>query len=465
MNKRWIVGSVVVLAVAGVVLGVWLRPGTPVEMVSPEYTPIRAFVEEQAVTELPHDHLIAMPIPGWLEQIEWREGDRVTAGQIVARLDTDDLADVVHQHRKRIAVLETRIAETADHRLEKNALVQTEATVKAVDETVKASEAKLEAFRAVKDFAKSELERIKNISQVDAASARELREAEMNWRKSEAEYRSNALELAALKTLAAVSYLGPKFILDYVDRKTFQKDILARQLEEARLELEIAQRNLARAEIDSPIDGVVLERHQTRRQYLAAGTPLLTLGRLEDIEVIAEILTERATRIRPGDPVEIFGQAIGDGPIMGRVLRIYPAGFTKISSLGVEQQRVKVAVGFDDRPANLGVAFRVYVRIIYDQDDDALVLPRMALFRGRDATTSPKRQRGTTSPIVSFGDRDATWQVMLVRNGRTQLQTVQVGLMNDEQAQILAGLTPEDQVIARPSQDITDDMPVTIRRD
>ncbi|NLX12659.1 MAG: hypothetical protein GXY44_03265 [Phycisphaerales bacterium] len=77
----------------------------------------------------------------------------------------------------------------------------------------------------------------------------------------------------------------------------------------------------------------------------------------------------------------------------------------------------------------------------------------------------PKRERGTTSPIVSFGERDVTWQVLLVRDGRTQLRTVGVGLMNDEQVQILEGLTAEDLVIARPTQDITDNMPMRIRRE
>ncbi len=75
---------------------------------------------------------------------------------------------------------------------------------------------------------------------------------------------------------------------------------------------------------------------------------------------LAEVLTQRATRIAAGDPVEVHGQAISDGPINGRVLRVCPAGFKKISSLGVEQQRVKVAVKLDRPPQRLGVGFRVY---------------------------------------------------------------------------------------------------------
>ncbi len=438
IKTSWVVVAVIVVLVGGIWAWSSSRPDAKVEVISARTETIRAYVEEQAVTELPHDYLISMPIPGWLEPIGLREGDAVRKDQIVARLEKDDLADHVRQAEQRIAVLETKMRQTRDHRLEKNMLVETEATVKAIDETVKASEAKLKASLAVAEFARSEADRLRRISKTGAASGRELREAETNSRKANAEYQGDGLELAALKTLAAVSYIGPKFMHDYIDRKSFELESTAKQLEQARAQLEIEKRNLRRAEIKCPIDGVVLHRLQTRRQFLPAGTPLLTVGHLDDMEVMAEVLTQRATRIKEGDPVEIFGEAIAGESLPGKVLRVYPAGFKKISSLGVEQQRVKVAVKLDHRPPKLGVGFRVHVRINYAEAADALVLPRTALFRG---------QRGG-------------WQVMVVRDGRTRLATVRVGLMNDEQAQILDGLAAADAVVARPSRDITPDMRV-----
>ncbi len=444
MKKSWVVILIVVIVVGGWWVWSASRPKATLEVIRPRVETIRAYVEEQAVTELPHDHLISMPISGWLERIDLREGDAVTKGQIVARLEQDDLKDHVRQVEQRIAVLETNMKKTKDHRLEHNALVETEATVKAIDETVKASEAKLQASLAVAEFARSEAKRIRKIAERDAATARELRVAETESRKAQAEYQSDRLELAALKTIAAVSYIGPKFIRDYIDRKSFELESTAKQLEEARAQLEIEKRNLGRAEIRCPIDGVVLQRYQTRRQFLQAGTPLLTVGRLDDMEVTAEVLTQRATRIKQGDPVEIFGEAIADGPVQGRVLRVYPAGFKKISSLGVEQQRVKVAVKLDKRPEKLGVDFRIHVRINYAEAADVLTLPRTALFRG---------ERGE-------------WQVMTVREGRTRLATVQVGLMNDDRAQIVKGIAAEDAVVARPSREIVPNMRVeTVTRE
>lgn len=438
MKKSWVMVIVLVLLVGGLVVWQMQRPDATVEVIHPSRGPIREHVEEQAVTELPQDYLVAMPIDGWLEPIDLREGDPVKKGQEVARLDTADLEDRIRQIEHQITELETRIAENKDHRLEENALVQANAAVKALDETVQAADAKLEASKAVVDFAESELTRVRNLQAQGAASDRELREAETEYRKARSDYRGDVLDLAALKTFAAVSYIGPKFITDYTAQKSYDVRSYEQQRDQRLADLQIAKRNLSRAAITSPIDGVVLERHQTRRQFLAAGTPLLTLGRLQDMEVIAEVLTERATQISVGDPVQIYGESVGDRSISGKVLRVYPAGFKKISSLGVEQQRVKVAIAIENRPETLGVAFRVHVRIFYREATDAVLLPRTALFRGVQGE----------------------WQVMIVRDGRARLRTVQVGLMTDEQVQIVDGANEHDLVIARPSREITEGMRV-----
>jgi len=438
MKRSWLIVLLIVVVI--VALSVWnsVQPEATVTVITPKVETIRAYVEEQAVTELPHDYLVSMPIGGWLEPISLREGDTVKKDDVVARLETDDLQDRVHQAEQRIASLETQIAETKDHRLEENALVETQASVKAIDETVRASEAKMEATKALLDFTRSEVDRLAGLMEASSASARELRQAEMEFRRARAEYESDKLDLAALKTIAAVSYIGPKFITDYIDRKTFTLEQRQKELAEARSQLQIEQRNLQRAEIRAPVDGVVLTRHQTRRQYLQAGTPLLTIGRLDDMEIVAEVLTERATRITEGDPVEVFGQAIAGGPISGTVRRVYPAGFEKISSLGVEQQRVKVAVKLTERPPRLGVGFRVYVRIFHDESANAITVPRTCLFRG---------DRGE-------------WHVMVVEEGRTALRTVQVGLMNDDRAEITDGLSSGDSIVAHPSREIEPDMHV-----
>jgi HlyD family secretion protein len=139
--------------------------------------------------------------------------------------------------------------------------------------------------------------------------------------------------------------------------------------------------------------------------------------------------------VKPGDEVDIYGPAIGQPAAKGVVTRIFPAGFTKVSSLGVEQQRVKVIVKMTDddlrrllQDRGLGVDYRVRIKIYTAQKSQALVVPRSALFRGGDGQ----------------------WQVFAVRDGRAQLLNVDVGLMNDNRVEVSSKLQEGDTVILAP---------------
>ncbi len=440
MRRRWILILVVLALLAGLLIYRATRPAATLSVIHPRRGAIRAYVQELATTRLPQDYLVAMPIPGWLNQIDLREGDPIRKGQVIATLDTADLKDRVKQAEERIAALQANIAKVSDDAMENDALVQAEAVVKAMDETVKAAEAKLQASKALADFAREDVDRYQKLAKGNAIAERDLHAAETNWYKASADYQGDRLNLVALKTLDAVSYITPKLIRDYIAKKQYDKQAYERQLLEATAALQIENRNLERATITSPIDGIVLQRHETRHQYLQPGTPLLTLGDLDSLEVVAEVLTERAMHISPGNPVEITGEGLPEGPIAGKVLRVYPEGFKKISSLGVEQQRVDVTIAPEKRPPQLGAEYRVEVRIFYGNAQEFLIVPRTCLFRGAQ------------------GD----WMVMVVRRGYTELQPVRVGLMNDDEAQIVQGLADDDTVVARPSREIEPGMRVAV---
>jgi len=168
---------------------------------------------------------------------------------------------------------------------------------------------------------------------------------------------------------------------------------------------------------------------------------LLKIGDPDQLEVEVEVLSQDVGRMKKGDPVDIYGPAVGPSGAKGKVERIYPAGFTKVSSLGVEQQRVRVVVRFDQgelakvRAAHeLGVGYRVRVRIFTAAKSDALVVPRSALFRGPDGS----------------------WQVYAVVDGLAKLTTVEVGLMNDEQVEIVKGVSDGQRVVLAPESTLTD---------
>jgi len=224
--------------------------------------------------------------------------------------------------------------------------------------------------------------------------------------------------------------------------------VLLKQKAEAEARLQKILQEQQRGEMQSPVSGTVLKRFVSNERFLTAGTPLLEIGQLQQMEVEADVLTLDVVAAKVGDEVEIYGPAIGEKKVKGRVMRIYPAGFTKISSLGVEQQRVKVIIRFDEKDLQrllaerrLGVGYAVRVKIFTGKKSKTLIVPRSAMFRSTDNR----------------------WQVFAVRDGRAQLQTVTVDLMNDREAEIKKGLKEDDQVILAPESSLVDGTKVTVR--
>jgi HlyD family secretion protein len=257
------------------------------------------------------------------------------------------------------------------------------------------------------------------------------------------EYRQDELVWKSLNSVLAATQLLPEIVEQYISHKSLSTAVLEKQETEAQARLRQVALRSERGSVDSPIDGVVLAKYVDDAQFASAGAMLLQIGRMSDLEVEADVLSQDATRIHPGAVAEMYalttGGELGAG-ISGTVRRVYPRAFTKISSLGVEQQRVKVIIGFTDAAMDtleqfqVGADYRVRVRIFTKQERDALIIPQSALFRSGDGL----------------------WQVFAVRDGRVRLQEVTVGLINDEQVQVSGGLDDEEEVILAPGNDIQD---------
>ncbi|MFP4003797.1 MAG: efflux RND transporter periplasmic adaptor subunit, partial [Alphaproteobacteria bacterium] len=195
--------------------------------------------------------------------------------------------------------------------------------------------------------------------------------------------------------------------------------------------------------IRAPVNGRILRVLQESESVVAAGTPLVEIGDPRgDLEIVAELLSADAVRVSPGDRV-IIGKWGGDAPLSGRVERVEPFGRTKISALGVEEQRVNVIVSLEEGPerrASLGHGFRVEVRIVVWEEDDVLRVPSSALFR-----------------------QEGDWAVFAVRDGKARLTRVAVGRNNGRRAQVLKGLKEGDRVVLYPPNDVADGVRVAQR--
>ena len=225
-------------------------------------------------------------------------------------------------------------------------------------------------------------------------------------------------------------------------------------IEVAKAEMERAQTSLIQAgtasatdqgaiALRSPIDGVVLQRMRESEAVVPSGEPLLEIADPEKLEIVSDMLSTDAVRINEGDPV-LIEQWGGDRTLRGTVRRVEPYGFTKISALGVEEQRVNVIVDFDDvREAwqALGDGYRVEIRVVIWEEDSILKLPTSSLFRS--------------------GDK---WAVYTVDElSAVQLREVTIGRRNAREAQVLSGLSEGDRVIAYPGDEIEDGLEVVAR--
>lgn len=445
---KWIVTALVLVVVAGAVvagLGAF-GGGTPVEAAKVRKGPIREFVDERGKTRLPQVYSITMPFDGRVAPIKLVEGTPVKAGEAVAEVVPLDL-DLSHKAAEAtIERLAASIKENDDVSVEKVSLEQSLEMVKSIQSSVKAAEAQVETARAKRDYNNRNLARIQSLVQSKAKSEDEYELVRLAQIQSDIEVRQDELILAAARAMEAATLLLPKVITEYMGRKSLARGVLEKQQAEARVTLEQVVKNEDRGKMKSPVDGVVLDRVMSDERPVASGTVLLKVGRLEELEVEADVLSQDVVEVKPGNDVEISGPAIGRTIAHGTVARVYPAGFTKVSSLGVEQQRVKVIIGISTadlerlrKDRGLGTDFRVSIRIITRAKPSASVVPRSALFRGAEGR----------------------WQVFAVRDGRARLQAVETGLMNDELVEVTQGLAEGETVVLAPETNLTDGTRVT----
>jgi HlyD family secretion protein len=192
-------------------------------------------------------------------------------------------------------------------------------------------------------------------------------------------------------------------------------------------------------EVRAPVAGRVLRVPEQSERSVAPGTPLVELGDARALEVTADVLSTDAVRIRPGMPVLIEDWG-GAQPLHARVRTVSPAAFTKVSALGVEEQRVRIFADLEDAPGPLGDGYRVETRTIVWEGRNVVKVPVSALFR-----------------------TGGEWSVFVLSGGRAHLRPVRIGQRGDAEAEVLSGLRPGERVALYPSDKVKDAVQVRIR--
>jgi HlyD family secretion protein len=373
--------------------GLWPKP-VVIETGEVSRGALTVFVSEEGKTRVRNRYVVASPVAGVMHRVKLKAGDAVEAGQTV------------------LTTIEPAIAPLIDPR----SRVQAEASIAMREAARKQAQESLAALRAALHLAQTELERIRRVKATGTLS-----EAD----------RDRAASAVSIKD-AEVRAAG--FSLLVIDHEIAQA--------RAMLERPAAGGAANTIEIKSPVSGRVLNVMRESETPVTPGTPILEVGDPSDIEIEAEILSRDAVAIKTGDPVSIE-QWGGGEPIMGRVRRVEPAAFTKISALGVEEQRVIVLsdlVNPPDRAKSLGDRYRVEVRVAVWHSDDVLTVPAGALFR-------------------EGGD----WKTYVYQNGVARLTDVEAGHSDGRRTVVVSGLRAGDEVLVHPPDVIKDGMAVKVR--
>lgn len=388
--RRTALGAVVAVVVGAIVYGFWPRP-VQVDLVAVLKGPMRVTVDEEGKTRIRERYIVSAPLGGTLLRVQLKPGHSVTADKtVLAMLEPNDPAFLNAREK-----------------------AEAEARVKGAESAVQLAQARLSAARKEHDFATGNLARVTKAHQVGGASADELQTAQVREQVRAEEVRAAQFaERVATFDLnlarAALVRTGPRSALPP---------------EGSRLELR------------SPVDGKVLRVFQESAGVVAPGTQILEVGDPTDLEMVIDVLSTEAVKISPGDRV-IVERWGGPKPLAGRVRLVEPAGFLKVSALGVEEQRVNVIADFTDtleKRKALGDAYRIEARIVVWESAEAVKVPAGALFR----------------------DPSGEWAVFALRDGRATLTPVKVGRSNGLEAEVLEGLAPGDQVVLHPSDRVT----------
>ena len=357
-----------------VLLGFGLRPQpAPAETARAVYGPLRATVSEEGKTRIHQRYVVSSPVTGQLRRVPFKPGAELAANDIVA-------------------AIEPMAATPLDPRARRLAEARRDAAV-----------ATLEKTKAAHDLARSELGRIEKMFADRTVSPQDLDNIRLR-------------ETAAARDVIAA-------------------DGALRVIEAELAEAGIAGTPPALVEVRAPVGGRVLHVFQESERPVTAGTPLVEVGDPTDLEVVIELLSRDGAALAPGAAVE-FEQWGGPMPLAGKVRLVEPAAFTKISALGVEEQRVNVIADITtplDQRRSLGDNFRVEARVVVWASDRVLKVPVSGLFR-----------------------RGQDWAAYVVRDGRAALQLVKAGRASNTEMQVLEGLKEGDEVILYPGDRITE---------
>ena len=423
--KRWL--AVVLLA--------GCSPPPEMRVLSPQRGEIVESFSEKAETRLSQEYPVQMPVSGHIGRIVLKPGDRVRRGQVLAQFDRFDQRSALLQAQAHVNEAQQDLALLGDVGVERQAAAEASAQAAALRQRQGALQAQLREAEARWQQARTDVKRWRVMLQKDLMPQRDFDQVQLGERTALEQVRRLRQELLAQGQDQQAAGARLARLHQEESRRLAQAPVLQQRVLQAQQEEARAEHALSRAEIRSPIEGVVLKRYEQGPRDLTAGSPLLLLGDLRDLEVVCQVLTSDAVRLSPGTAVQL--EAAGKS-WKGRVSRVEPAGFTKLSSLGIEQQRVNVVIELEG--TGLGVGYQLQARFLVRSHSGALLIDRFSALQAADG-----------GKLV--------WKV---EGERLHSQPVKVGLASETRLEVLEGLKESDRIVAVPDATLIEGMKVRV---
>ncbi|QDG53498.1 HlyD family efflux transporter periplasmic adaptor subunit [Persicimonas caeni] len=390
-----ILWGLVGLVVLGAIVWAFLPGAVLVDVGRVDRDVLQVTVSEDGQTRVIDRYTVTAPLTGQLERIELDEGDAVRREQTLAR-----------------------IAPVAPPLLDVRTRAEAEARVAAAEAAVSQAQAAAARARDAYEFSRAEARRQEKLLESGVVTGQVVDEARLAEKTAAADMKSARFSVAVARNELELA-------------RTALRTLTGEEEGEGEV-----------MEVESPVDAEVLKVVQESEGVVQMGAPLVELGDLGSLEVIVDVLTTDAVAVEPGDPVRLVRWG-GEQALEGRVKRVDPSAFTKISSLGVEEQRVDVVVALTDpraRQVDLGDGFRVEADIITWQGSNVLQVDSSAVFRA-----------------------GAGWAVYRIVDGEAQLTPVEVGRRTERKVQVLDGLGAGDEVVLYPTDAVGDGVDVEVR--
>lgn len=398
VTSRRMISLAIMVSIVGLLIYGFLPPAVDVDLATIVRGQLMVTVDEDGKTRVRERYVVASPLTGRLLRTSLHSGDIVQSGKTI------------------VAIIEASDATLLDDR----ARAESEARLKAAEAHRQQATALIERARDADIVAKSELER------------------------------AEALHAKAIQTEEAIDTVRLKYRLATHDLRVAEFNLTIAEFERDQAQAAFVrfserpedQQRLFRHEIPAPISGRVFRVFEENAVPVSPGTHLIELGDPTDLEVEIDVLSVDAVEIRPGAKVSLVHWG-GKTPLEARVRVVEPSAFTKVSALGIEEQRVWVIADIltpAEERRTLGDNFRVEAKIITWEAADVLKVPSGALFRRGD-----------------------DWAVYSVRQSRAALQLVKVGHTNGNETEVLDGLNIDDRVILNPSDRVRPGVRVVAR--